>query len=414
MLPIKKRALLCQVIAALVMIQLMIIPVTGWAEQAQEAAPTMSLTEKIAAMEINYYLSKMSPEELAATLKLFRAVQAVKTNYVGSVDGVNLLTGSVKGMVNSLGDPYSVYMDPKMFSELMLETKGSFGGVGIVLGVKDKKLTVVAPIEGTPAEAAGILSGDQIVRIDAADTKDMTLDEAVGKIRGPEGSKVTLTIERTGKEPQEFHLTRATIVIRSVSGKMLDKQMGYVRISMFSETTSKDFVQKLDELKEQGMTSLVLDLRNNPGGLIDQCVKVAEVLVPQGPIVSVIGKDGGRETYKSSLKSAPLPLVVLVNGGSASASEIVAGAIQDRGVGKLVGVKTFGKGSVQRLVPLDKDSALKITIAEYHTPSDRSIHGKGIVPDVIVEIPKDFDKESKQDPQLDKAVEVLKESLPKK
>ena len=414
MLPIKKKALLCQVIAALVMIQLMIIPVTGWAEQAQEAAPTMSLTEKIAAMEINYYLSKMSPDELAATLKLFRAVQAVKTNYVGNVDGVDLLTGSVKGMVNSLGDPYSVYMDPKMFSELMLETKGSFGGVGIVLGVKDKKLTVVAPIEGTPAEAAGILSGDQIVRIDAADTKDMTLDEAVGKIRGPEGSKVTLTIERTGKESQEFHLTRATIVIRSVSGKMLDKQMGYVRISMFSETTSKDFVQKLDELKEQGMTSLVLDLRNNPGGLIDQCVKVAEVLVPQGPIVSVIGKDGGRETYKSSLKSAPLPLVVLVNGGSASASEIVAGAIQDRGVGKLVGVKTFGKGSVQRLVPLDKDSALKITIAEYHTPSDRSIHGKGIVPDVIVEIPKDFDKESKQDLQLDKAVEVLKESLPKK
>ena len=168
------------------MIQLMIIPVTGWAEQAQEAAPTMSLTEKIAAMEINYYLSKMSPDELAATLKLFRAVQAVKTNYVGNVDGVDLLTGSVKGMVNSLGDPYSVYMDPKMFSELMLETKGSFGGVGIVLGVKDKKLTVVAPIEGTPAEAAGILSGDQIVRIDAADTKDMTLDEAVGKIRGPE------------------------------------------------------------------------------------------------------------------------------------------------------------------------------------------------------------------------------------
>ncbi|NMC31755.1 MAG: S41 family peptidase [Veillonellaceae bacterium] len=374
----------------------------------------MSLTEKIAAMEINYYLSKMSPEELAATLKLFRAVQAVKTNYVGSVDGVNLLTGSVKGMVNSLGDPYSVYMDPKMFSELMLETKGSFGGVGIVLGVKDKKLTVVAPIEGTPAEAAGILSGDQIVRIDAADTKDMTLDEAVGKIRGPEGSKVTLTIERTGKELREFPLTRATIVIKSVSGKMLDKQMGYVRISMFSETTSKDFVQKLDELKEQGMTSLVLDLRNNPGGLIDQCVKVAELLVPQGPIVSVIGKDGGRETYQSSLKSTPLPLVVLVNGGSASASEIVAGAIQDRGAGKLVGVKTFGKGSVQRLVPLDKDSALKITIAEYHTPSDRSIHGKGIVPDVVVEIPKDFDKESKQDPQLDKAVEVLKESLMKK
>ena len=409
----RNKSLLFNIIAVLTMIQLAWLPMTAQA-QPKEAAATISLPEKIAVMEINYYLSKMGPDELAATLKIFRAAQIVKGQYVGTADGVNLMTGAVKGLVNALGDPYSVYMDPKMYSELMLETKGSFGGVGIVLGVKDKKLTVVAPIEGTPAEAAGILSGDQILRIDALDTKDMALDEAVGKIRGPEGSKVTLTIQRNGKEPQEFPLTRATIVIKSVSGKMLDKEMGYIRVSMFSETTAKDFAQKLEELKEQGMTSLVLDLRNNPGGLIDQCVKVAELLVPKGPIVSVIGKDGDRETYQSSSTAAPLPLTVLVNGGSASASEIVAGAIQDRGVGKLVGVKTFGKGSVQRLMPLDKESAVKITIAEYHTPNDRSIHGKGIVPDVIVEIPKDFDRESKQDPQLDKAIEVLKETLQKK
>ena len=413
MLPNRKKSLLFNIIAVLTMIQLVWLPMPGQA-QPKEAAATISLPEKIAVMEINYYLSKMGPDELAATLKIFRAAQVVKGQYVGTADGVTLMTGAVKGLVNALGDPYSVYMDPKMYSELMLETKGSFGGVGIVLGVKDKKLTVVAPIEGTPAEAAGILSGDQILRIGELDTKDMTLDEAVGKIRGPEGSKVTLTIQRNGKEPQEFPLTRATIVIKSVSGKMLDKEMGYIRVSMFSETTGKDFAQKLEELKDQGMTSLVLDLRNNPGGLIDQCVKVAELLVPKGPIVSVIGKDGDRETYKSSSTAAPLPLTVLVNGGSASASEIVAGAIQDHGVGKLVGVKTFGKGSVQRLMPLDKESAVKITIAEYHTPNDRSIHGKGIVPDVIVEIPKDFDRESKQDPQLDKAIEVLKETLQKK
>ncbi len=408
----RNKSLLFNIIAVLTMIQLAWLPMTAQA-QPKEAA-TISLPEKIAVMEINYYLSKMGPDELAATLKIFRAAQVVKGQYVGAADGVNLMTGAVKGLVNALGDPYSVYMDPKMYSELMLETKGSFGGVGIVLGVKDKKLTVVAPIEGTPAEAAGILSGDQIVRVGELDTKDMALDEAVGKIRGPEGSKVTLTIQRNGKEPQEFPLTRATIVIKSVSGKMLDKEMGYIRVSMFSETTGKDFTRKLEELKDQGMTSLVLDLRNNPGGLIDQCVKVAELLVPKGPIVSVIGKDGDRETYQSSSTVAPLPLTVLVNGGSASASEIVAGAIQDRGVGKLVGVKTFGKGSVQRLMPLDKESAVKITIAEYHTPNDRSIHGKGIVPDVIVEIPKDFDRESKQDPQLDKAIEVLKETLQKK
>ncbi len=365
-----------------------------------------SFTQNASVLEINYYLSQMSPDELAATLKLFRAVQVVKSQYVGTAEGPLLMTGSLKGMVNSLGDPYSVYLDPKMYNELMLETKGSFGGVGIVLGVKDKQLTVVAPIEGTPAEAAGILSGDLIVKIDGLDTKDMALDEAVGKIRGKEGSKVTLTIQRASQEAQEYNLTRATIVLKSVSGKMLEKGIGYIRLSTFSETTGNDFTQKMNELTEQGMTSLILDLRNNPGGLIGESVKVARLLVPQGPIVSVIGKDGERETSQSYLEKTPLPLVVLINGGSASASEIVAGAIQDSGAGKLIGVKTFGKGSVQRIIPLDKDSAVKITIAEYHTPKDRSIHGKGIEPDIVVEMPKE--KDAKNDPQLDKAIEVLK------
>ena len=365
-----------------------------------------AFTQNASVLEINYYLSQMGPDELAATLKLFRAVQVVKGQYVGTAEGPLLMTGSLKGMVNSLGDPYSVYLDPKMYSELMLETKGSFGGVGIVLGVKDKQLTVVAPIEGTPAETAGILSGDLIVKIDGQDTKDMALDEAVGKIRGKEGSKVTLTIQRTGQEVQEYSLTRATIVLKSVSGKILENGIGYIRLSMFSETTGNDFTQKMSELTEQGMTSLILDLRNNPGGLIGESVKVARLLVPQGPIVSVIGKDGERETSQSYLEKTPLPLVVLINGGSASASEIVAGAIQDTGAGKLIGVKTFGKGSVQRIIPLDKDSAVKITIAEYHTPKDRSIHGKGIEPDIVVEMPKD--KDAKNDPQLDKAIEVLK------
>ena len=184
--------------------------------------------------------------------------------------------------------------------------------------------------------------------------------------------------------------------------------MGYIRITMFSETTGKDFAQKIAELEEQGMRSLILDLRNNPGGLIDQSVKVADLLVPKGPVVSVIGKDGSRETFQATSEKESRPLIVLVNNGSASASEIVAGAIQDRGAGTLVGTKTLGKGSVQRLVPLDKDSAVKITIAEYHTPKDRSIHGKGIVPDIVVEMPKDTDINPTRDPQLEKAVELLK------
>ena len=189
---------------------------------------------------------------------------------------------------------------------------------------------------------------------------------------------------------------------------MLSDGMGYIRITMFSETTGKDFAQKIAELEEQGMRSLILDLRNNPGGLIDQSVKVADLLVPKGPVVSVIGKDGSRETFQATSEKESRPLIVLVNNGSASASEIVAGAIQDRGAGTLVGTKTFGKGSVQRLVPLDKDSAVKITIAEYHTPKDRSIHGKGIVPDIVVEMPKDTDINPTRDPQLEKAVELLK------
>ncbi len=407
---LQKNRALRFVIALMVMINLSLGSVTGWAE-AEKATANPNAPQNVSLMEINYYLSQMNPEELAATLKLFRAVQVVKRQYVGDTEGVKLMTGSIKGMVNALGDPYSVYMDPKMFSELMLETKGSFGGVGIVLGVKDKMLTVVAPIEGTPAEAAGILSGDRITAIDTHDTKDMALDEAVGKIRGKEGSQVTLTIQRPGQEPKEYSLTRATIILKTVSGKMLNDGMGYIRLSMFSETTGSDFAQKMAELDEKGMTSLILDLRNNPGGLIGESVKVANLLVPKGLIVSVINKDGSREAFNSDLTKTPIPLVVLINGGSASASEIVAGAVKDREAGKLVGVKTFGKGSVQRLVPLDKDSALKITIAEYHTPSDRSIHGKGIDPDIVVEIPKDLDKDSKQDPQLDKAIEVLKATL---
>ena len=399
------RRIACLTLSAALIVQLLLLPVGGSAQPLKNPFDP-SFFQNASVMEINYYLSQMNPDELAATLKLLRAVQVVKAQYVGKVDGGNLMTGSIRGMVNSLGDPYSVYMDPKMYSDLMLETKGSFGGVGIVLGVRDKRLTVVSPIEGTPAEAAGIQTGDQILKINGQDTKDMALDEAVSRIRGPEGSKVTLTLQRSAQEPQDYILTRATIVLKSVSGKILEGSIGYIRLSMFSETTGKDFSEKMTELKDAGMKSLILDLRNNPGGLINESIKVANLLIPAGPVVHVIGKDGTRETSTSQMTNEPIPLIVLINGGSASASEIVAGAIQDSGVGQLVGQKTFGKGSVQRIVPLDKDSALKITIAEYHTPRDRSIHGKGIEPDIAVEMPKD--KDSKADPQLDKALELLR------
>ncbi|MBP2628047.1 MAG: ctpB 2 [Firmicutes bacterium] len=359
--------------------------------------------------EINWYLSQMDVADLAVALKLLRVEQVIKARYVGDVSVEMLMSGAIKGMVNSIDDPYSVYMDTVMYNELMLETKGSFGGVGIVLGSKDNILTVVAPIEGTPSDKSGIKSGDQIVKIDGQDTKELAVDEAVKMIRGSEGSQVTLTINRVGQEIEDYTIIRSNIKINTVGGKMLDDGIGYVRLSMFNENTGSDLANKLQELEGQGMKGIILDLRNNPGGLLEESIKVASNFVPYGPVVSVVSKDGTSTTRFSNLEAFKYPLVILVNGGSASASEIVAGAVQDTGVGTLIGTKTFGKGSVQTVLPLDDDSALKLTIAKYVTPNNRSINGVGLEPDIKVEMPDS--QEYGKDLQLEKAIEVLKEKI---
>ena len=359
--------------------------------------------------ELNGYLSHMDATELAATVKLFRVEEMLKIGYVGDVATETLMTGGIKGEVNALGDPYSQYMDAGTYKEFMHTTTGSFGGVGLVLGSKENVITVVAPIEGTPGDKAGIMSGDQIFKIDGKDTKDLTLEQAVNLIRGPEGSEVVLTIQHGGEELKEYNLTRSNIEIKTVSGKMLDDGMGYVRLSMFNQHTGEEFSKKMAELDAQGMKGVILDLRNNPGGLIVESVKVANYFIPKGHIVSVVRKDGTKNTYFSELAATKYPLVVLVNGGSASASEIVAGAVQDTGVGALVGAKTFGKGTVQITMPLGDASAVKLTIAKYFTPNDRSINGIGIEPDVAVEMPN-F-KDDGKDLQLEKAIEVLKDKL---
>ncbi len=354
------------------------------------------------------YLLGLKTPDAAGTVKLFRAMQLIKTRYVEEVPADQLMAGAIKGMVNSLGDPHSIYMDANMYKEFMIQTEGSFGGVGIVIGVKDKVLTVIAPVEGTPGEKAGIKSGDQIIKIDGQETKNMALDEAVGKIRGPEGTPVVLTILRAGSEEKDYQLTRSNIQIKTVTGKMLENQVGYIRISMFNENTGNDFIRKYQELEQSGMKALILDLRDNPGGLLEESVKVAGKLVPKGPIVSVVTRDGKRDVHSSTLEKVPYPAVVLVNGGSASASEIVAGAVQDTASGTLVGVKTFGKGSVQTLLRLDMKTAIKLTIAKYYTPSDRSINGTGIMPDVVVEMPAVQPGQMPgQDVQLDKAIEII-------
>lgn len=346
------------------------------------------------------YFVQLVSGDAAATLKFFRALQVVHSRYIEDVPVSTLMEGAVRGMVRSMGDPHSIYFDGKMFKEFQVETEGAFGGIGIVVGMKDNLLTVISPVEGTPGEQAGIKSGDQILKIDGEDIKSLALDEAVAKIRGPKGTQVELTLRNAKGETRVVSLTRSTIQLKTVAGKMLREDVGLIRIAMFNEHTGDDFVKKLNELEAAGMKSLVLDLRDNPGGLLDQAVIVSRHLVPKGPIVSVVMKDGSRETHTSSLEKTKFPLVVLVNQGSASASEIVAGAVQDTQAGTLVGTKTYGKGSVQTVIRMDSDTAIKLTIAKYLTPAGRSINGIGIEPDVVLPLDEEVDN------QLERAIEL--------
>lgn len=337
------------------------------------------------------------------TGKFVRVLAIIKSRYVEEVPVANLMSGAIKGLVEGLNDPHSVYMNAKIYKEFQIETEGSFGGVGIVIGLKEGAgLTVIAPIEGTPGERAGIKSGDVILQIDGQDTKEMHQDEAVAKIRGPEGTQVTLTIRRDGEQAlRNFTLTRANIQLKTVNEKMLKNGIGYIRITTFNESTGHDFDVAFNDLSKQGMKALILDLRDNPGGLLNECIKVARNFIPQGTIVSVVGRDGKQEVYTSDLEQVKYPMAVLVNGGSASASEIVAGAVQDTKVGTLIGTKTYGKGSVQTIFDLYDGTAVKLTIAKYLTPAGRSINGKGIEPDIVVA------NEEDKDVQLSKAIDLL-------
>ena len=324
-------------------------------------------------------------------LKLFSdVIHIIQKDYVEETKSKDLIYGAIKGMLETL-DPHSAFMSPSMFKEMQEETKGRFEGLGIEITLKDGVLTVVSPIEDTPAFKAGIQAGDQILKIDGESTKNFTLMDSVKRLRGPKGSKVTITIIREGlTKPKDFTLVRDVIPIRSVRYELLDKNYGYIRISQFQDKTDSDFEKAMKALEEESkgkLYGLVLDLRNNPGGLLDQAVKISDRFIDSGTIVSI---DGRREEVKQKWVAHPegtmprFPLVVLVNGGSASGAEIVAGAIQDHGRGILVGTQTFGKGSVQTIIPLKDGSGLRLTTARYYTPNGRSIQAKGIVPDIIV------------------------------
>ena len=348
------------------------------------------------------FIAEHAMNGAGGAIDFFRVLTVIERKYVDQPESEKLWHGSINGMVEALDDPHSIYMDAEQFDAFQSATSGSFGGVGLVVGEKDDELVVVSPIEGTPGEKAGVKSGDVILKIDDEDATKLNLSEAVEKIRGKEGTSVTLTVRR-GQETKEFTIVRDNIQVHAVSGKMLEGDIGYLRITNFNEVVADDLKKEYDRLEKEGMKRIILDLRDNPGGLLDQSVEVSELFVPKGPVVSIVERNGNKTTYESKSEGSPYPVAVLVNQGSASASEIVAGAIQDTKSGTLIGTKTFGKGSVQGVYPLHS-GAVKLTIARYYTPNETLIDGVGITPDIVVEA----DGSSTHDNVLQAAIAHLK------
>jgi len=353
---------------------------------------TVSLVTLFIAFGVQRRCAAQSGGNDYQSIELFTDVLSiVKKSYVEEVDTKKLVYGAINGMLTSL-DPHSSFMPPETYKEMKIDTKGAFGGLGIEITVKEGILTVISPIEDTPAFKAGIKAGDQILKIDDKFTKDLTITDAVKKMRGVKGTKVTLTIMREGfDKTKEFVLERDIIQVKSVKFKVLDDGYGYIRIAQFQEKTDSDLEKALQALQSEQkvLKGLVLDLRNDPGGLLDQAVKVSEHFVDEGKlIVYTEGREKDaqmRFTSRKGNKQGNYPIVVLINGGSASASEIVAGCLQDHKRAVVMGTQSFGKGSVQTIIPLSDNSGLRLTTARYFTPSGRSIQAKGITPDILAE-----------------------------
>ncbi len=335
--------------------------------------------------------SKEEGKSIYETLKIFSdAISIVQNNYVEEVDPQKIIYGAIRGMLSSL-DPHSSFLTPDMFKEMEVETKGAFGGLGIEIGIRNGILTIISPIEDTPAYRAGLKAGDKIVKIEDEPTKDMSIMEAVKRLRGEPGTQVTIWVLRKGWEkPKKFTITRDIIKIKSVKWKVMDGY-GYVKITQFQADTDRELENALMEIEKQTgkIKGLILDLRNNPGGLLNQAVRVADMFIDSGLIVYT---DGRRQDQKFKYTAQDVgtykgfPMIVLVNEGSASASEIVAGALQDHERAIILGTQTFGKGSVQTIIPLEDGSAIRLTTARYFTPSGRSIQAKGITPDIVVKV----------------------------
>jgi len=325
-------------------------------------------------------------------------LQTIREQYVDDVEQKTVVYGAAAGMARVL-DPFSQFMEPAALKEMRTETQGQFGGLGIRIAVRDNWLTVITPMPDTPAYRLGVLPGDKIIQIENTSTQGMGVEDAVNLLRGKPGTKVTVHIAREGdKEPRVFTITREIIRIQSVRSVLVEPAIGYIRLSEFIETSAADLGKALKELKAKGMRSLVLDLRNNPGGLLSSAVDVSKLFLADGKlIVYTQGRVQPRQDFLADSRApfGDVPLAVLVNGGSASASEIVTGAVQDHRRGVIIGSETFGKGSVQSVIPLEDGSALRLTVAKYYTPAGRSIHrdektkAGGVTPDIVIAVSKE-------------------------
>lgn len=325
-------------------------------------------------------------------------LQLIREQYVEDVDQKQVVYGAAAGMARAL-DPFSQFMEPEPYSEMKRETQGQFGGLGIRIAVRDGWLTVITPMPDTPAYRLGILPGDKIVKIEGEITQGIGVEDAVKRLRGKPGTKVSLSVLREGeKDPRDFTITREIIKILSVKSNMLEGKIGYVRLNEFIETSANDLGKALNKLKADGMSSLILDLRNNPGGLLNSAVDVTKMFLGNSQLVTYTqGRASPRQDFYADAKAPfiDLPMAVLVNGGSASGSEIVTGALQDQRRAVIVGAETFGKGSVQSVIPLEGGPALRLTVAKYYTPSGRSIHRDektkkgGITPDIVIEVTRE-------------------------
>ncbi|SJZ42625.1 S41 family peptidase [Selenihalanaerobacter shriftii] len=376
----------------------------------------------------NYSLSRKVPQKFG-TFK--NVLSIVEQYYVKEVDINKLLTGAIEGMLDSLDDPYTTYLSEEDYKGMKEDFKGEFGGIGIIITMLDDKLTIVSPIEGTPGSKANLQAKDIIIKIDDHSTEKMSINKAVSLMKGKPGTKVELTIKRNLNEEGsdktdssakneeksnykkiKVNITRAMIDVPYVKSEVKADNIGYIRVTQFAKDVGKDVQKELEKLQKKNVKGIILDLRNNPGGILDEAVDLTSNFIPNGPIVHVKQRNGEKETLLASTEIKPVdyPLVVLINKGSASASEIVAGAIQDTETGVLIGNTTFGKGVVQTVVSLDDGSALKLTTARYYTPNERYINHKGIDPDIKIK----YDSETEQDEQLQKAIKHLKKKIKNK